>query len=333
MTKVLFQGDHKSPREAVDVGFISILDPNPARLRKPVNEKSTGRRLTLAEWVASGENPLTARVLVNRLWQSHFGEGLVRTPNDFGLAGLPPSHPELLDWLAARLVRDGWSLKKTHRLILTSAAYRQSAIPGDNARAEAAERKDGGNALLWRQNFRRLTAEQLRDSLLAVSGMLRDHSGGPPVWPQLPPEILQANPAFLDDNAEKTKAWYPSPPGEQAVRGIFLIQKRTVRVPFMETFDLPVNSVSCARRGQSIVAPQALALLNGELTAQAAEALAGRLRECASDAEKVEAAFQAALQRKPTRLELDACEAFLRERSVPELCRALLNLNEFIYLD
>ena len=319
-TKVLFQGNHKQPREAVVPGFLSALDPNPAVFRAAGNPKTTGRRLTLAEWIASPTNPLTARVLANRIWQQHFTEGLVATPNDFGLAGARPTHPELLDWLAGELLRGGWSVKHLHRVIVTSAAYRAAA---------------GKAQTSFTRTPRRLSAEQLRDSLLAVSGLLTTKDGGPPIWPELPAEVLQANPAFLDDNAEKTKAWYPSPKAEQFARGLFLVQKRTVKVPFMETFDLPDNAVSCARRDQSIVAPQALTLLNGPLTIEAAQALAKRVqRESgeASDAQ-VKQAFRLALQRAPTRDEATVCLKLLQQRSLPDLCRALLNLNEFLYVD
>jgi hypothetical protein len=215
-----------------------------------------------------------------------------------------------------------------HRLIVTSATYRQAS--SSNNRAAGI---DGNNTLLWRQNVRRLSAEQLRDSLLAVSGLLRDHKGGPPIWPELPPEILQANPAFLDDNAEKTKGWYPSPKSEQVVRSVYLVQKRTVRIPFLETFDLPQNSVSCAARIKSTVPPQALTLLNGALTAEAADALAGNMCDCSGPTEQTLELFAAILQRSPTPKELASCEKFLEQHSTVELARALLNLNEFIYVD
>jgi hypothetical protein len=345
VTKVLFQGNHKDPRESVVPGFISALDPNPAPIRKPTNAKTTGRRLTLADWIASTNNPLTARVFVNRVWQQHFGKGLVATPNDFGLAGARPTHPELLDWLASELVRSGWSVKSLHRLIVTSATYRQRSVI-----SETVNRKSAGKAMsaatslntdslitdYSHQNIRRLSAEQLRDSLLAVAGTLKlDHTGGPPIWPDLPPEILQANPAFLDDNETKTKGWYPSPKTNQNVRSVFLIQKKTVRVPFMETFDLPENSISCARRNVSIVAPQALSLLNSSLTIEASRALAERVqREVGTDAVKqIERAFELTLQRGPGREELRACLALVQQRNLTELCRALLNVNEFVFID
>jgi hypothetical protein len=352
-TRVLYQGNHKDPREAVVPGFLSALDPNPAVIARPVNPATTGRRLTLANWIASPENPLTARVLVNRVWLGHFGRGLVNTPNDFGLAGDRPTHPELLDWLASEFMAQGWSVKKLHRLIVTSATYRQRSVgvmdqEGDGAKAAqfnpttparqhslSPSAIDPDNTLYWRQNMRRHTAEQLRDAILFVSGRLNGKAGGGPVWPELPAEVLQANPAFLDDNAEKTKGWYPSPAAEQDARSVYLIQKRTVRLPFMEAFDLPSNESSCARRQESIVAPQAFTLLNSSLAINAAESFAARL-EGDGDGDisaAVERAFELAFQRAPSAPERAACERLARERGLTELCRALLNVNEFIYVD
>jgi hypothetical protein len=311
VTHVLYQGQLDQPREAVVPGFLSALDPNPAAIAKVTREKSNGRRTALAEWIVSERNPLTARVLVNRVWQNCFGEGLVTTPNDFGRAGARPRDPALLDWLAGEFMRGGWSLKKLQRLIFTSATYRQSRAP------------------------RRLTAEQLRDTMLAVAGRLTREGGGPPVWPELPDEVLKANPAFLDDNAEKTKGWYPSPPEKRDVRSIFLVQKRTVRVPLMETFDLPENAVSCARRNVSTVAPQALTLLNSPFAAEMSRAFAERVQaECGEDPDaQVACVFALALQREPDARERATCLRFRAEHSVTELCRAVLNLNELSYLD
>ncbi|MSU83874.1 MAG: DUF1553 domain-containing protein [Pedosphaera sp.] len=324
-TRILVLGDHKRLGQPVVPGFLSILDPNPALISKPANLKTLGRRLALARWIASSENPLTARVFVNRLWQQHFGQGLVDTPNDFGLAGSRPSHPELLDWLAAEFVRGGWSVKHLHRTMLLSAAYRQAVVdPGSLS-----------ESLGFRRSPRRLSAEQLRDALLATSGSLQLVSGGSPVWPDLPAEILQANPAFLDDNATRTKGWYPSPGERQSVRSMFLVQKRTVRVPFMETFDLPENSTSCARRTGSTVAPQALSLLHSPLAVEASQELAKRVRQEAGNEPEaqVRQVFRITLQRAPKPEERDACLRLLRRRSLPELCRILINLNEFAYVD
>ena len=324
-TRILVLGDHKRPGQPVVPGFLSILDPNPAVIPKPANPKTLGRRLALARWIASPDNPLTARVFVNRLWQQHFGQGLVDTPNDFGLAGSRPSHPELLDWLAAEFVRGGWSVKHLHRTVLLSAAYRQAVVdPGSLSESFG-----------FRRSPRRLSAEQLRDALLATSGSLQVVSGGSPVWPDLPAEILQANPAFLDDNATRTKGWYPSPGERQSVRSVFLVQKRTVRVPFMETFDLPENSTSCARRTGSTVAPQALSLLHSPLAVEASQELAKRVRQEAGNEPEAQVrhVFRITLQREPKPDEREACLKLLRRRSLPELCRALINLNEFAYVD
>jgi hypothetical protein len=322
-TRILFQGDLKEPRETVSPGFLSALDPNPAPIRKPQRDKSTGRRTTLAEWLVGTDHPLTSRVLVNRIWQMHFGEGLVATPNDFGLAGARPTHPELLDWLAREFMRRGWSLKQLHRLIVMSATYRQSSLG------------TGDQRLLARQRARRLTGEALRDSMLAVAGRLQPGGGGPPLWPELPAEVLRANPAFLDDNAEKTKGWYPSPHDKTNVRSIYLVQKRTVRVPLLEAFDLPENAVSCARRTISTVAPQALTLLNSPFALEMANAFAERVEAdagCDSKAQ-VDRAFRLALQRLPDSDERAASLQLRERRSLAELCRVLMNLNEFVYVD
>jgi hypothetical protein len=321
-TFVLFQGDHKSPRETVVAGFPSVLNPRDAEI-VPVANNSTGRRTALAHWIVSRENPWTARVIVNRLWQSHFGEGLVATPNDFGITGARPSYPELLDWLACELIDSEWSIKHVQRLIVTSRVYRQATVRGVNVPKSL------------RNSLRRLEAEALRDRILTASGLIDLRIGGPPVWPEIPAEILQANPAFLDDNETKTKGWYPSPPHERFVRSLFLVQKRTVRLPFMETFDLPDNSVSCARREVSLVAPQALTLLNGTEMEQAATAMARFIegRVGGNSSQLVEAVFQLALLRKPTAEERSIVEEFLGTHSLAELCRAAMNTNEFAFLD
>jgi hypothetical protein len=320
-THVLFQGDHKSPRAVVEAGFLSVFDPRPARIMKSQNEATSGRRLTLADWIASPQNPLTARVFVNRVWHSLMGRPLVATPNDFGLAGARPEDAALLDWLASEFVSNGWSVKRLVRTIVSSTSYQQAATS-----------KVEHFAL---RTPRRLSAEQLRDSLLFVSGLLTTKAEGPPVWPDLPPEVLESNPAFLDDNPEKTKGWYASPKPDQYCRSLFLVQKRNTRVPLLETFDLPDNSAPCPRRAVSTVAPQALTLLNSQLTSEVARAFAERVELAAEDdpSRQVELAFQLALQRSPDGAESAACARFLSQQSLAALCRALVNLNEFVYVD
>jgi hypothetical protein len=278
---------------------------------------------------------LTARVLINRFWQACFGQGLVTTPNDFGYSGAAPSHSELLDFLAREFVQQQWSTKKFIRSLVTSATYRQAAYVTDSAARAKAEVFDASNALLWHMNPRRLTAEQLRDAMLEVSAWLNEPPAGPSAWPELPPEVLQANPAFLDDNAEKTKGWYPSLPEKLHVRSIYLVQKRSVRIPFLETFDLPENFVPCARRNVSTVATQAFSLLNNRSSIEAAKALAARVATEAGEDNraKVRRAYELALARGPDAKEEEICLRLLSERGLPELTRTLLNLNEFVYVD
>jgi hypothetical protein len=305
----------------VDAGFFSVFDPQPTTITKSKNDRTSGRRLTLANWIASPENPLTARVLVNRVWHYLMGHALVATPNDFGLAGSRPEDAALLDWLASEFMRQDWSVKQLVRQIATSATYRQAPTFTIGS--------------FCSRSPRRLSAEQLRDSLLFVSGLLTPKADGPPIWPDLPQEVLLSNPAFLDDNPEKTKGWYPSPKPQQYCRSLFLVQKRNTRLPLMESFDLPDNSTPCARREVSTVAPQALTLLNSPLAVEAAFAFAKRVE---SDAGKdptsqVQRAFELALQRSPDEFELEACKLLVSERSLAELCRALMNLNEFVYVD
>lgn len=315
-TFVFYQGDYRSPREEVSPGIPAVLDPN--ELTVPEHQKpSSGRRTALAQWIASPHNPWTARVIVNRLWQLHFGEGLVSTPNDFGLSGQRPQHPQLLDWLAAEFIRSDWSVKHVQRLIVTSRTYREKLISRS-----------------WPRAIRRLSAEQLRDAMLSVSGLLQLRVGGPPIWPPIPTEALTANPATLDDNETKTKGWYPSPESEQTVRSVYLIQKRTVRIPFMDTFDLPDNTVSCGCRGVSIVAPQALTMLNGDWSLQAAHALAEKVKSTHSSPESlISALYNEVFHRSPTLSEQKSCLDFLSRRSLVELSRVILNTNEFGFIE
>ena len=320
-THVLFQGDHKAPRDAVEPGIPSVFNPMPVAIGPAPNKRTTGRRLALANWIVAPENPLTARVFVNRVWQQLMGRALAPTPNDFGLAGGIPADAALLDWLADEFVANGWSVKRLVRQIATSAAYLQ------------APSFDRQHVAL--RSPRRLQAEQLRDALLAASGLLTNKADGPPVLPELPQEVLHSNPSFFDDNAERTKGWYPSPKDDQYCRSLFLVQKRNTRVPLLETFDMPDNSTPCARREASTTAPQALMLLNNALAIEAARALAARVeREAGPDRDRqIARVFEVSLQREPDQAEAEACRRLLAARSLAELCRAVLNVNEFAYLD
>jgi hypothetical protein len=335
---VLYQGDHRAPREQVEPGFPSVLFPNPPKIENRSDNRSTGRRLALAKWICEPENPWTARVLVNRIWQQHFGVGLVATPNDFGVSGSPPTHPALLDYLASELVAAKWSVKAIQRLIVTSQAYQQRPLPNGLASVPSSYQASA------RASLKRLSAEQFRDTILQVSGLLQHRAGGAPVWPFLSDDILQANPAVLDDNETKTKGWYPSPLADQSVRSLYLVQKRTLRLPWLETFDLPENTVSCPKREMSIVASQALTLLNGELASQAALELAQRLSDedkatgsrespgIQPDSHYVEQLFEKVLSRRPSSTELEHCTEFLLHRTRSELALVLLNTNELAFV-
>ncbi|MCS6849824.1 MAG: DUF1553 domain-containing protein [Gemmataceae bacterium] len=318
-TFILERGELNSPADEVEAGFPTILtpglEPRPAAVTPQA--QSTGRRSALAQWVASADNPLTARVLVNRLWQHHFGRGLVATANDFGTRGEPPSHPELLDWLAVEFVERGWSIKAMHRLMLTSATYQQSTL---GPKADI----DPENRLLGRMNRLRLEGEVIRDSLLAVSGRLNRQIGGPSVFPPIPREALQGS-----------KGWTASTdPADHVRRSVYIFARRNLRFPLLEVFDLPDSNQSCARRERSTTAPQALALLNADEVTVAAQALAERLeREATSVEARIDRAFRLVLGRPPTRTELTTAGSFLQQSPLSELCRALFNVNEFVYVD
>ena len=355
-THVFYQGDFSQPRDEVPPGFVSVLDPNPAVIEPPRSD-TTGRRLALANWIASSDNPWTARTLVNRVWQHHFGVGLVATANDFGFSGARPTNPELLDWLAIAFINDGWSIKKLHRAIVCSATYRQtSGATGigshDN---DQSQKKDPANLLLWRQNLVRLDAETLRDSLLSVSGALKSADSGKPRWPHVPIDLLHAQPGILEaedgGDGGRTQGWYEDPIEETDVRSIFLVRKRSMPIPFLQAFDLPDTTVSCARRDTTVVAPQALMLFNSPESIRFALILAERVAEEAGvdPASRVETLFRRALGRSPDPKEKAICLDLLRRHSdqhqmdgagdraellaLRDLCRAVLNLNEFMYID
>jgi hypothetical protein len=225
-------------------------------------------RTHLAQWLVDSKNPLTARVIVNRLWQQHFGVGLVKTVNDFGTHGDRPSHSELLDWLAASLMENGWRLKSIHRLILLSNTYQQASR---SEHESDFSREDPENRLLWRFNRRRLSAEEIRDAMLAVSGRLNPKAGGPSVMVPVEEDLTKL--------LYKPSQWKTSTdPRENDRRSVYLIAKRNLRLPFMDTFDAPALLTSCARRESSTHPPQALEMLNGKFSNEMAEAFADRLR-------------------------------------------------------
>jgi hypothetical protein len=348
-TRILLRGDVQTPGAEVSPAFPAIFaQPPPPAPEQPADAASTGRRRQLAEWMSNPQNPLTARVMANRVWQHHFGTGLVPTPDDFGFTGLPPSHPELLDHLASELVRQGWHLKALHRQVMTSRAYRMSS----RAQSARARSMDDSNRWVWRQNLRRLEAEAIRDSVLTISGRLNPARGGPSVFPTLPMEVHTTQ-----DSAGK--GWQDSPQREQDRRSIYLVVKRALKVPLLECFDAANGTVPTGQRSRTTVAPQALTLLNDPWIQIQAAAFADRVtREAGTDRDRqIQRAFALALQRPPTAAEAKAARNLLRDqaaavrldpkndhpsglRTVPRpgapqaalvsLCRGLLNVNEVL---
>jgi hypothetical protein len=346
------RGDFSAKREKVQLGFLSVLSRGrtaedylaAARAERPL-QKSTYQRKAMAEWLTDLENgagPLLARVIVNRIWQHHFGDGLVRTVNNFGIQGEAPSHPELLEWLASELIRNGWRLKPLHRLIMRSAVYRQgTAYDADGARI------DPENRLLWRRRPLRIEAEILRDSILAVSGQINGQMFGPAFKAPIQSEAIQAR---------NVKDPYPKDLRESAEtrrRTIYMFHKRVVQHPLIQAFDAPDASVSCGRRINTTVAPQALALLNDHFVRMRAVDFAGRLiSEAGGSASTcVERGYKLALGRFPSVRELEASVRFVdaqtatrqqrdnlaiddaRHEALGDFCQALFNLNEFLYVD
>jgi hypothetical protein len=267
--------------------------------------------------------------MVNRIWQYHFGRGIVSTANDFGRMGARPSHPALLDYLANEFVSCGFSIKQVHRLILNSNTYQQaSQPPADPSLRALVTRKDPENKLLWRFNRQRLEAEQLRDAMLAVAGTLNPKQGGPSVMIPIDPGLVHL--------LYKPSQWAPAKDSaEHTRRAIYLIAKRNLRLPFMEVFDAPDAQVSCARRESSTHAPQALELLNGDFANQQADALAKRLEAEAGPnlRKQIDLGYRLVTGRPARPAEMQAALAFLKTQPKREFALALLNLNSFLYLN
>ena len=303
-THVLHRGEYSQPGDEVTPGFPLVLG----------GASAPQSRTALADWLAT--HPLSARVMANRLWQHHFGRGLVTTPSEFGSHGQPPSDPELLDWIAGQLVAKEYSLKEMHRLLMRSAAYQRAVGP--------VSPKDPENRLFGRMNRRRLEGEVIRDSLLFVSGRLNPEMGGPGVFPPVPSDVLKGS-----------RGWTVSADPKQHVRrSIYIFSRRNLRFPFLEVFDAPDGNLSCPERGRSTTAPQSLTLLNAEEVMMAAKATAELLRkETKVPAEQVTLLYRLALGRKPTEREEALAVEFLSSSPLPELCRALFNVNSFVYLE
>jgi hypothetical protein len=326
-TPILHRGDYTRPgREVGPDALPALAAPEPFRWTPPAKGSPTsGRRRAFAEWLTQPGHPLTARVLVNRLWLHHFGEGIVATADNFGVKGAPPSHPELLDWLATELVAQGWSIKAMHRLLMTSAAYRQTSRDDGVGHARA-HTVDPDDRLLWRQRLRRLEAEALRDAVLATSGTLNLSMGGEPVPMQHLPDGEIVTP--------------DGPAG--ARRSVYLQVRRSEPLTLLQVFDQPVMETNCTRRMTSTVASQALSLMNSEFLVRQSDAFAARvLREAPT--EPGNRAVYLAFGRPPSEQEKTLIAGYLAEQTkgrgrtpaaaLADVCHMLLSSNEFAYVD
>lgn len=334
LTRVLVGGQVTSPGAEAFPGFPSAVEgrarrkssQRPVTLEKAEPLLARGQRTRLADWIASDGNPLTPRVIVNRIWQRMVGVGLVATPGDFGLNGAGTRHPELLDRLTRDFLEGGWRLKPLIRRLALSRTYATSTVHAD---PEKAERVDPDNRLLWRGNARRLQAESIRDALLAVSGQLDRSLGGPGFLEKLPGEMGRNFPFFT---------WDPSPDSERRRRSIYMFQRRNLVHPFIEAFDPADSAASCSRRETSVTTPQAFTLLNGDLARVAAHELARRVEEEGGETidEKIDFLFRRVFARSPDASELRDCRSFLEQadsvdRMSWHLARVLLNTSEFLH--
>jgi hypothetical protein len=313
-THRLFRGEPTAQREIVGPDTVAVL----GRLGLAEASSEQQRRVALANWIASSENPLTARVIVNRLWQFHFGRGLVSTPSDFGAAGARPTHPELLDWLSLELMENNWSLKHIHRLILCSQTYRQSSVP----RADAMER-DGGTEWLWRFPSRRLEAEPLRDCILQSAGVLRSDMYGPGF-------------SAFQVELENVRHYFPKQQygPEDWRRMIYQTKVRLERESVFGVFDCPDGATSVPRRSRSTTPLQALNLFNSSFMLQQSELLAERLKREGGDtaAEQIQRAFWICFGRSAAEDELQECAEFVQTEGLVAFCRAVLNSNELAFI-
>ena len=322
-SNLLLRGDPFSKGPVMSPGFVTVAtygDP-PTEISRP-SGRTSGRRLALAQWLTSEGNPLPARVMVNRVWHHHFGRGIVATLDNFGAVGDPPTHPELLDWLAVEFASNGWSIKQMHRLMMTSEAYQMASAYEDAGNTA----NDPENRSLWRYRTRRLEAEILRDAIMATSGGIDLTVGGPPVFPYVPEEILAS---------QAHGRWDNQPDGPAAWRrSVYVYRRRSLVFPFFETFDLPDQGVTTAARNVSTVATQALTLLNNPFVLGQAGLFAERLEREAPNvvADQVHLAYRIALSRPPTEAESEIGGQLVAERSLVDLTHVIFNLSEFLYL-
>lgn len=320
-THILKVGDYRARLGVVQPGFLKVLAP-----QSDVPQTSAGRRAALANWLASADHPLTARVMVNRIWQFRMGTGIVGTPNDLGVLGQRPSNQKLLDWLATEFMARNWSVKNIDRLIVLSSAYQQASGTDDGK-----ARIDPENKLYWRANKRRLEGEIIRDEVLAAAGRLNPRMGGKPVLVPIEKEVYD----LIFTEAEPDNLWPVTPdPGEHTRRSLYLLNKRSVRLPLLANFDQPDTMTSCPVRPTSTHSLQSLSLFNSDFIQEQSHAFAGRLvREAGRNRKRqIRRAFELALSREPRPAELALARKFLAKAPLSDFCLTLFNRNEFVYV-
>jgi hypothetical protein len=332
-THILVRGSPQAQGDRVVPSFPSIFGGETATVVPSRENNSTGRRLAFARWVTSPEHRLTSRVFVNRIWQHHFGRGIVRTPNNFGQLGDPPTHPELLDYLAREFVAGGWRMKPLHKTLLMSRTYLQTSLVSEDAME-----LDPNNDLFSRFDMRRLSAEEIRDSILFANGRINLKLYGPSIYPELSQEVLASQ-------SIPGKGWEKTSYKDQARRSVYIHVKRSLLVPMMANFDFPEPDSSCEARFITTQPGQALGMLNGDFLNQQATELAKRMREEAGEQvqDQIDQGFQLVLSREPTASErarslrlieqLETEHGLSREMAMANFALFLFNVNEFVYVD
>ncbi len=342
-TFVLLRGSPNSKGQQVEPNVPAMLKSKTPELpQSPTKQGTSGKRLAFAKWLTSPENPLTARVIANRLWQHHFGRAIVPTPNDFGQLGEQPTHPELLDWLASEVVAGGWKLKRMHKLLMLSATYQQASLSeyaaATDKSAKSPHEVDPANSLLWRMNSRRLTSEEIRDSMLAATGELNLKAGGPSIYVPIPAEVLAGQ-------SRPGAGWSKSSPEDEVRRSVYIHLKRSLLVPILEMHDQADTDSSCPVRYNTVVPTQSLGMLNGDFTNEKANKLAARLKQDAPNdlAAQVRLALRLTTSRVPSNDEVTSDVSFVRDlqarrqlsvdQALRHYCLLMLNTNEFVYVD
>ncbi len=331
---VLKRGTPGNHGALVEPGFPNLFATPAPTVQPIVEQNSSGRRTVLANWITSQDNLLTARVFVNRVWQGHFGRGIVRSSNNFGGLGTPPTHPELLDWLASDFMANGWKIKRLHKMLMLSSAYRMSS-----SGQEAALAKDPANDRFWRVDLRRLSAEEIRDSLLAVNGRLNLEMHGPSIYPTISAEVMAGQ-------SEPGRGWGKSSPTEQARRSVYIHVKRSLITPLLASFDFPETDTSCEARFTTTQPGQSFAMLNGQFANEQAAEFAKRITTQVGSTNRdaqIQLAYQLCFHRAVRESEVTRAKEFLSEmeqkhqlspeRALEQCCLLILNLNEFVYLD